>query len=439
MFALVAILLICMPDDISPANLLKTNPVPEEVSPANLIKSEPVRALDEATPDRLVQFLKNKRAALPTGYIDPKIRYMSVEEEDKWLAVLPTLTTDPELKEILNRPMVPYNHSVLPRVSQQALGDVIDGNYNMSAGKHDPNNREAQVGSMTLDHQWRHTAGTNEDHIVCHFMIWPDSGDIQVYPSSIPRHEIEQSVFSSGTVYVVRHKFPVGMQFLEAICNKIDGEIIACETRVWTKISDGIGHKHWVMNAHSPFPTPEDYAAAVAKYHQPQQSVGLLSRLTNRSEYRPSKLVFDFPRYPWQVFKSVGRTTVLEKLPAKTVAAMIRNTPFKSIRESAWLKFDDKSHSFAPIANDPEQIYPIGYDRSAIPTNMTSCIRCHKDDMLEASTVGRGEWYGVRNGDDNIISWSPIRLRNNKTSVSDYQATIDPIIANSPRIINTTR
>ena len=411
--------------------------VPDDISPANLIKPEPVKMIDGETPDKLVRTLKYRRPVAPAGYVDPNIRYMSVEEEDKWLAVLPVLTADPELREILNRPMIPYNHTVLPRVSQQSLGDVMDGDYNMSAGKGDPNNREAQVGSMTLDRQWRHTAGTKEDHIICHYMVWPDTGDIQVYATSLPSAYIEESVLSERVPYFVRHKFPVGMQFLEAICNKIDGEVIACEIRVWSKISDGIGHKHWSMNAYAPFPTPEDYVAAVSRHHQPQP--GLLARLSNRSEYQRSKLVFDFPRYPWQVFKSTGRVVKLDKLPAKTVATMIRNTPFKSIKNSAWLTFDDGTHSFAPVTDDPEQIYPAGYDRSAIPTTMASCIRCHKDDALGASAVARGEWYGFRNGDDNIISWTPIRLRRNSTSVSDNRASIDPVIASSPRVKNELR
>lgn len=349
-------------------------------------------------------------------YVDPNIHYFSPEEEKMWIDRLPKYTTDPKLALLLSRPLIPYNHDVLPRVLQDVDGDTWSGDYRLDAPK------THNFGSATLDPQWRFTAGAGESHIVVHYMAFPNIGDIEVW-----RETMEVGNFAD-THTVWRHKFPVGMVFMEAIFNEVDGQMLCTEIRTRQKISEGHGIKHWSFNKFTPCRDSAELESISRKV-----TGRSILHLFSKDKYQPK--VFNFarlsPRFKPENSQFHGYEVVIPKMEPELVKAVLKS-PFQSTLGHEWEVFEDGSCS-APMTEEKGQIVPPGYRGAYFPTNSQTCNRCHSDDMQYATTMGPLDWYGFPNGDDTIRSWTPIAPIYGGSPVR-RSAPLDPRITKSSRV-----
>lgn len=363
-------------------------------------------------------------------YVDPEIHYFSPEEEKLWIDRLPKFTTDPKLALLLSRPLIPYNHDVLPRVLQQESGDgvetpirVMSGDYNLSMSP------KPKYGSPTMDPQWRHTAGFHEGIPVTTYIALPNTGNIEI------SRVMTDPVGAPGFIKRIRatnlvvHKFPVGTSFIEVGFNRVDGELLPFEVRTRTKFKEGVGVGCWSINAYVPCRNPREYVAAAEKFTGTRRSFGDLLR---PSLFRRETFRFDGPRFEHNKIDFTMHVTDLPELESSTVKSILKNEPFKSKLDMGWLENGDID-CHAPVTDKPNQIYPVGYKGAFFPTSKKTCIKCHEDDGKNAfNEIGDDSWYGYTPGYDNIRSWTPIRIQGG--GEMGEEPHLDRVLSNSPRV-----
>ena len=348
---------------------------------------------------------------------DPAIRYMSEQDEKKWVNSLPKLTEN-KLKNILSRKLIPYTRTELPRVAQDLDNEAWDGNYRMDAPK------THAYGSATLDPQWRRTAGVTENTTVVHFMIFPDKGNIDVWRETI---QFEGIV---GSHTLVRHKFPVGMIFVEAIYNDVNEEVLCTEIRIRKKVSEGHGVLHWTHDRFMPIRESKELDEAIARVtNKPSK----LSSLFHKDKYQKRVLDFGYyaHRFDPENSRFLGYEINIPTMDQKLVSDILKTTTFKSTTGHDWEVFSDGACA-APTTNEKGQLYPPGYNGAFFSTNTKTCTKCHADDMRPAGSLGSGDWYGFPNGDDSVRSWTPLQPIYGGVPV--YNPPIDSRIVNSPRV-----
>lgn len=349
-------------------------------------------------------------------YQDPGIQYMTPEDARKWVNALPAFTSEEDLALLLSRPLIPYTHKELPRVLQDVGNEAWNGDYRVDAPK------THNFGSATLDPQWRFTAGASESTVVVHYMSFPDTGHVDVW------QETSKVGNFAGLQTVWRHRFPVGMTFMEAIFNEVDGELLCTEIRTRRKVTEGHGIAHWSFNRFSP-------CRDSSELEQVSRKVTGKSILNLFSRDRFKRKVIDFselsPRFNPEDARFAGYEVVIPKMEPELVKAVLRS-PFKSTKDHEWEVFEDGSCS-SVSTQEKGQIVPPGYNGAFFPTNKQTCNKCHRDDMQYASTMGPLDWYGFPNGDDTIRSWTPLApiLGSHPTA---GLAPLDPRITKSPRI-----
>lgn len=336
-------------------------------------------------------------------YRDPGIRYMPAAQERLWLDSLPR-KADPALLRLLGRHLIVYDHDVLPRVSQDYGLVAWDGEYNRSATGH-------QFGVTTRDPQWRNTAGFPEHTKVVNFLALPDEGDIDVFPDHVPNGTLAPNY--GGTI--VRARFPKGTTFLEAGYNQVGNDLLCFEIRSRTKVSDGYGVHHWRANRFVPVREAGEF----------EEATGLRLK-----DYRKSRFGFSSSRFPSTELIREAYEVHLPRTDAETTRRLL-SRPFRSTLDKTFADFEDDS-CHAPTTEHAEQIYPVGYKGGFFATGSTSCSSCHSDDAKHAFTeIGPGDWYGILQSYDSVLSWTPIAA---VPSGHAYPVRIDPRIINSPRV-----
>lgn len=353
-------------------------------------------------------------------YVDPKIEYMSPDLAQKWIDVLPKVTDDPKLALLLSRPLIPYTHNEIPRVSQDY--DVVwDGEYNRSATA--PVGAGA-IGVTTLDPQWRNTGGIPEGVRVVNYLAMPDQGDIVVWKQWKDNPKLGPN-YGGKLVYT---KFPKGTVFMEAMFNTIEGEEVCFEIRTRTKTGEGYGVDHWTPDRFVPCRDPHELDMAVERVEGRKRG---LSRLLS-GKYRKEQFGFTFPRFQSTVFQRSGYVVTLPELPEDTNKKILKTTSFRSTKDMDWETFEDGVCA-SPTTDKPGQIYPAGYQGAFFPTSKKSCTDCHRDDGKHAFTeLGEGDWYGVTQTNDSVMSWTPLRGVPRGHPVAPK---VDPRIAQSPRVV----
>lgn len=379
-----------------------------------------VPAGDEFTITQGFSIKGNAAPKRSSNYVDPMIRYM--EDDQRWIDALPK-NVEPRLKEILSRKMIPYDHEVLPRVNQMFHGEVFHGDYFVAVPGH-------PFGAITLDPQWRHTAGFPESTKVVTYLVFPDEGDIEVWQAPA------RATGAPGNGKVVRseeifyHQFPVGMVLLEAGFNKVGNELLCFEIRTRTKVEDKFGASAWRPNRYVPCRDPQELDEAIEK--ATGKRLGLLS-MFSKDKYRKHTLSFALKahRYRPEEAEFPGYEVTMPTLEATTSAHILKNTPFRSSFDKEWATLDDGVCA-APTTDAPDQIYPPKYQGGYFPTSFKTCIRCHNDDGKQAfDDIGDGDWYGYIPGSDGIRSWTPIKPVYGGIG---QRPQVDPRIASSPRI-----
>lgn len=354
----------------------------------------------------------------PSEYLDPGIAYMLASTQDAWIKTLPQ-TDDPTLARLLKRPLIAYNHDVLPRVSQY-YNESWNGEFNRSATNH-------PVGVTTLDPQWRNTAGFPEGVMVTNFIALPDKGDIHVWKAYTPPTSSHggKTGDSGDLMYA---QFPVGTSFLEAGYQRIEGHDLCFEIRTRTKATDGYGVDHWRVNRYVPCRDALEYDQAVQRASG--RSSGILAFL-KPNPYRKERFAFTFPRFQHTILAREGYQVALPKLEPETVSKVLTAQPFRSTLDKNWQDFEDGMTCAAPTTEHDNQLYPRGYQGGFFPTSSKNCKACHEDNAKPSFDIGEGDWYGVTQCYDSVMSWTPIRPIYSRVS---EQQVVDPRIASSPRV-----
>lgn len=364
------------------------------------------------------------------SYVDPKIHYFPPEEEKMWIDRLPKYTSDPKLALLLSRPLIPYNHKVLPRVLQMESGDGIESRIVLYSGDYNPSMQpKPKYGSPVQDPQWRHTAGFHEGITVTTYMSLPNTGDIEISRSMTAPVGAPGMVKRVRTVDLVTHKFPVGTSFVEVGFNEVDGELLPFEVRTRTKFKDGVGVDCWSFNAYVPCRNPQEYVAAAEKFTGKRRLFGDLLR---PSLFKKQVFNFDGPRFAHTKIDFPAYVAEVPDLETQTVKSILKDEPFKSKLNVNWAEMEDGDCA-APVSTKANQIYPPGYKGAFFPTNKKTCTKCHEDDGKNSHhDLGDESWYGYTPGYDNIRSWTPLRIQGSG-EVGEVPH-LDRVLADSPRV-----
>ncbi|MBA2541918.1 MAG: hypothetical protein H0V17_19895 [Deltaproteobacteria bacterium] len=206
--------------------------------------------------------------------------------------------------------------------------------------------------------------------------------------------------------------FPVGTVFGEMIFLDEGGELHPSEIRTRTRTATG-----WEVDALRPFPTAEDFAAAIEarRGERPEWAESpaldaLITQLRGGSLSPFHVVATHFPgSFP-------VRNAGIEQLPeltgsdAELTHELLRTTAFRSAKGVYW-KQDGALSAWAASSSGKGQIVPKGYNAAAVEISQDSCDSCHRDAGRPFET-----WYdnilayGELWGNDETFTWHPFTL-----------------------------
>jgi len=206
----------------------------------------------------------------------------------------------------------------------------------------------------------------------------------------------------------VEWMFPKDTVFGEMLFVDFAGALHPFEIRTRTRTLDG-----WQVDVFRPFSRATDLADAIEARGGVSPALGsLVAQLRTGGLDAFSVSATHFPgAFP-------TRTAGIDRLPALTggdadfVHALLRTTPFRSTRGTAW-KQTPTATAWAASAAGTGSIVPQGYNATAIEISETSCDSCHRDAGRPFRT-----WYenilayGELWGNDEIFTWHPFTLAN---------------------------
>ncbi len=313
---------------------------------------------------------------------------------------------DPALVALLESPdTVFYDHASIIPGYQDSYGNGIDFPVGMRPNTINPNliNLAVPGGHGKLF----------EEIGLFHF---PFGNPIQVAPGDalvidfwhVPRSEggelwpvVWWWYQPSGWTHRIKWSFPVGTVFGELMfIANAEGELFPFEIRTRTREID-----RWVSDAHRPFATASDFAAALDASGAAGVDA-LVAHLLDDTTLEQATLGAS---HYGDAFPAIsGAVDVLPAVADDTVIeSLLLAQGFVSVKGAIWKQSGDL-HSYAPTTDADFSIVPRGYNAGLVAVSDESCSRCHqdagrpfKDYYFEVLA------YGELWGEDETFTWHP--------------------------------
>jgi hypothetical protein len=290
--------------------------------------------------------------------------FLSAEAQRGFRAYLPK-TDDPALQAVYAKDPWFYTQKEMPRAFQSWDGPV-QGLVSVTApGIRHPNN----------DFPWSRPAGIPEDSSAKSIRFVHLAG-----PITWKRERLSGDDDPQGTI---TWEYAPGTVFGEVLTiHGSDGQDWPFEVRTRRK-----GEKGWAANAFRPFETYQELREAVSARGWKLPGHGTTQRQRLKD--------------PLGVFDRVATAHHLPELPAGRWLDLLRDTPFKSIRDREWIP-----DSAGPTTEQAFSLVPRGFFGAFVHVGRQECMTCHETAGRHGRSF-RADWGGRVRGSDGIFSFHP--------------------------------